>query len=175
MKDQALTLTEFNDLSKAQAQEALARCCGAARWVEEMLTRRPFGQFDELLIAADEAFALLEPDDWLEAFAHHPKIGDTASLRAEFAATATWASGEQAGIGGAGEDEIEALAQGNKAYFQKFGYIFIVNATGRSAVEMLQTLVARLANDPETELTVAAAEQMKITHVRLHKLIRQEP
>jgi 2-oxo-4-hydroxy-4-carboxy-5-ureidoimidazoline decarboxylase len=175
MNDRALTLTEFNDLSKAQAQEALARCCGAARWLEKMLTRRPFGQFDELLIAADESFVLLEPDDWLEAFAHHPKIGDTASLRAKFASTATWASGEQAGVGAASEDEVEALAQGNEAYFQKFGYIFIVNATGKSAGEMLQMLMARLENDPETELTVAAAEQMKITRIRLHKLIRREP
>src|SRR5207248_5366023 len=107
--------------------------------------------------------------------AHHPKIGDTASLRAKFASTATWASGEQASLGDAGDDEIKALALGNEAYFQKFGYIFIVNATGKTAVEMLQNLVARLENDPETELTVAAAEQMKITHIRLHKLVRQEP
>jgi 2-oxo-4-hydroxy-4-carboxy-5-ureidoimidazoline decarboxylase len=175
MNDQALTLNEFNDLPQAQARDALARCCGASRWVEEMLTRRPFDQFDDLLIAADEAFALLEPKDWLDAFAHHPKIGDTASLRAKFASTATWASGEQAGVGAASEDEVEALAQANEAYFQKFGYIFIVNATGKSAGELLQILLARLENDPETELTVAAAEQMKITHIRLHKLIRQEP
>jgi len=175
MSDQTLTLKAFNDLPKAQARDALARCCAAGRWVEQMLARSPFKQFDDLLIAADEAFALLEPKDWLDAFGHHPRIGDAASLRAKFASTATWASGEQAGAGGAREDEIEALAQGNEVYFQKFGYIFIVNATGKAAGEMLQTLVARLENDPETELTVAAAEQMKITHIRLHKLIRLEP
>ena len=175
MNNQALTMKQFNDLPKAQARDALTRCCGAGRWVEQMLSRRPFEQFEEVLIAADEAFALLEAKDWLEAFAHHPKIGDTASLRAKFASTATWASGEQVGVSAASDDEIEALAQGNEAYFQKFGYIFIVNATGKSAGEMLQILVARLENDPETELTVAAAEQMKITHLRLHKLIRQEP
>jgi 2-oxo-4-hydroxy-4-carboxy-5-ureidoimidazoline decarboxylase len=175
MNDQALKLKQFNDLPKAQAHEALARCCGAARWVEQVMTRCPFNQFEDLLIAADEAFALLEPKDWLDALAHHPKIGDTAGLRAKFASTATWASGEQAGVDAASEDEVEALAQGNEAYFQKFGYIFIVNATGKSAGEMLQILIARLENDPETELTVAAAEQMKITHLRLHKLIRQEP
>jgi 2-oxo-4-hydroxy-4-carboxy-5-ureidoimidazoline decarboxylase len=175
MSAQTLTLNEFNDLPKAQAGDALGRCSGAARWVEQVMTRRPFNQFEDLLIAADEAFALLEPDDWLEAFGHHPRIGDTVALRAKFASTATWASGEQAGVGGATEDEIEALARGNEAYFQKFGYIFIVNATGKSAGEMLQILVARLENDPETELTVAAAEQMKITHIRLHKLIRLEP
>ena len=69
MSNQTLTLKEFNDLPKARAHEALARCCGADRWVDQMLTRRPFDQFDDLLIAADEAFALLEPKDWLEAFA----------------------------------------------------------------------------------------------------------
>jgi 2-oxo-4-hydroxy-4-carboxy-5-ureidoimidazoline decarboxylase len=175
MSTQTLTLKEFNSLPKAHARDALARCCGAGRWVEQMLTRHPFDQFDDLLIAADEAFALLEPKHWLDAFAHHPKIGDTASLRAKFASTATWASGEQAGVSTANDEEIEALAQANEAYFQKFGYIFIVNATGKSAGELLQILIARLENDPETELTVAAAEQMKITHIRLHKLIRQEP
>src|SRR5437762_11307830 len=96
--NQALTLKQFNELPTSQAHEALARCCGAARWVQQMLTRRPFDQFDDLLIAADEAFALLEPKDWREAFAHHPRIGDTASLRAKFGSTATWASGEQAGV-----------------------------------------------------------------------------
>src|SRR5438552_386217 len=141
--NQALTLKQFNELPTAQAREALARCCGAARWVEQMSTRRPFDQFDDLLIAADEAFALLEHRDWLEAFAHHPKIGDTASLRAKPASTETWASGEQAGVSAASDDEIEALAQANEAYFQKFGYIFIVNATGKSAGEMLQILLAR--------------------------------
>src|SRR5437762_11521361 len=114
--NQALTLKQFNELPTSQAREGLARCCGAARWVEQMLTRRPFDQFDDLLIAADEAFAVLEANDWLDAFAHHPKIGDTASLRAKFTSTATWASSEQAGVGGAGEDEIEALALGNEGY-----------------------------------------------------------
>jgi 2-oxo-4-hydroxy-4-carboxy-5-ureidoimidazoline decarboxylase len=170
MTDHSMTLEEFNRLPEAEAREALPRCCGSRRWVEQVVARRPFGSINDLVSAADEAFSNLEPGDWLEAFSHHPKIGDLDALRAKFASTADWASGEQAGVSMARETTLAALAEGNRAYEQKFGYIFIVYATGKSADEMLELLERRLPNDPEEELRVAATEQMKITHLRLHKL-----
>jgi 2-oxo-4-hydroxy-4-carboxy-5-ureidoimidazoline decarboxylase len=165
-----LTLDEFNGMGMPAATQAMLRCCGAGRWAGKVLARRPYKTFDDLLIAADEAFAELEPPDWLEAFSHHPKIGDLESLRTKFANTAGWASSEQAGVSMARETTLAALAVGNRAYEEKFGYIFIVCATGKSADVMLGALEERLPNEPEDELQAAAAEQMKITHLRLHKL-----
>lgn len=165
-----LTVDEFNALPAPQATEAMLRCCGAAKWAGKVVARQPYKSFDDLLIAADEAFAELEPGDWLEAFSHHPKIGDLDSLRAKFATTSDWASGEQSGVSMARETTLAALAEGNRAYEEKFGYIFIVCATGKSADEMLELLERRLPNEPEDEIQAAAAEQMKITHLRLHKL-----
>ena len=110
------------------------------------------------------------PADWLEAFAAHPRIGDLDALRKKFASTANWCAGEQAGVAAADEAVLTALADGNRAYEARFGYIFIVCATGKSAAEMLAILTARLANDPEVELKVATAEQAKITRLRLEKL-----
>jgi OHCU decarboxylase len=106
----------------------------------------------------------------LAAFAAHPRIGDVDSLRTKFAHTKTWASGEQAGVDAASEDTLIRLADGNDAYFDRFGYIFIVCATGKSADQMLALLEARLPNDAVTELPIAAAEQRKITQLRLQKL-----
>lgn len=172
-EQQTLTIDEFNALPLPEATAAMLRCCGSGRWAGRVLARRPYGSFEDLLIAADESFAELDPPDWLEAFSHHPKIGDLESLRTKFATTATWASGEQAGVSMARETTLAALAEGNRAYEEKFGYIFIVCATGRSADEMLDALERRLPNEPEDELQAAAAEQMKITHLRLHKLFGQ--
>jgi 2-oxo-4-hydroxy-4-carboxy-5-ureidoimidazoline decarboxylase len=167
----SMTLDEFNALPLPEATGAILRCCGSGRWAGRVLTRRPYKSFDDLLIAADEAFAELEPGDWLEAFGHHPKIGDLESLRTKFATTSGWASGEQAGVSMARETTLAALAEGNRAYEEKFGYIFIVCATGKSTDEMLDLLERRLPNEPEEEIQAAAAEQMKITHLRLHKLL----
>jgi 2-oxo-4-hydroxy-4-carboxy-5-ureidoimidazoline decarboxylase len=135
-----------------------------------MLLRRPFGGVPALLTAAREEWFALAPDDWRDAFAHHPKIGDLGALRARFAATAALAEREQAGVAGAPDAILEALAEGNRAYEQKFGFIFIVCASGRSAGEMLDMLRARLRNDPRTELLIAAEEQAQITARRLEVL-----
>ncbi len=135
-----------------------------------MLLRRPFGSRPALLTAAREEWFALAPDDWRDAFAHHPKIGDLGALRARFAATAALAEREQAGVAGAPDAILEALAEGNRAYEQKFGFIFIVCAAGRSAGEMLDMLRARLRNDPRTELLIAAEEQAQITARRLEVL-----
>ena len=126
---------------------------------------------EELLEKAEEIWYECSEDDWKEAFAHHPKIGDVESLTKKFASTAQWASGEQSGVNTATEESITALAEGNHLYEEKFGYIFIVCATGKSAEEMLTLLRDRLKNNPEKEIKIAAAEQNKITKLRLQKLI----
>lgn len=166
-----MTLAYFNNLAHDSALAKLLRCCGAQRWAEAMAQRRPFGSETELFAAAGEIWQNLAPEDWREAFSHHPKIGDLASLRAKFASTRQWSEGEQAGVAGAGEDLLQALAEGNEAYEKTFGFIFIVCATGKSAGEMLALLQQRLPNDPELELKIAAAEQAKITKIRLEKLL----
>jgi 2-oxo-4-hydroxy-4-carboxy-5-ureidoimidazoline decarboxylase len=133
--------------------------------------RRPFADAKALLASADEVWASLGPVDWKEAYAHHPRIGDKQALRERFAATRQWAAGEQAGVSGASESVLDALAEGNRDYESRFGHIFIVCATGKSAEEMLALLRARLGNDPKTEERIAAAEQAKITRIRLEKLL----
>jgi 2-oxo-4-hydroxy-4-carboxy-5-ureidoimidazoline decarboxylase len=152
------------------AGELLQACCGSTRWVERMLALRPFGSVDILLSAARREWFALTPEDWKEAFTHHPKIGDREALRARFPVTHQLSEREQAGMGGASDQTIEALAQGNAAYERRFGYIFIVCATGKSAEEMLDLLTARLQNDPGTEVRIAAEEQAKITELRLKQL-----
>jgi 2-oxo-4-hydroxy-4-carboxy-5-ureidoimidazoline decarboxylase len=158
-------------MDEATARAALTRCCGAQRWVEGMLARRPFGDDEAVLRAADEVWATMEREDILEAFAHHPRIGaNLDELRKRFASTSTWSSSEQAGVQAASEETLSALRDGNVAYEARFGHIFIVCATGKSAAEMLALLRERMPNDPAHELRVAAAEQAKITRIRLNKL-----
>ena len=159
-----------HEIDRAEADAArllLSRACGSSRWVDRMMARRPFNTDAKLLFAArNEWFGLTEAD-WLEAFSHHPQIGDRASLAARFPATHDLSSREQAAIGAAGADTIAALAEANEAYLSRFGFIFIVCATGKSAEEMLALLRDRLSNDRATELRTAAEEQAKITALRL--------
>ena len=166
-----MTLEALNRLAAAEARAAFERCCGAARWIDAMVAARPFADAAALHAASERAFAPLVRADWLEAFSHHPKIGDVSALRAKFASTAAWAGAEQGGAATATEATLEALAEGNRAYEERFGYIFIVCATGRSAEEMLALLRARLGNEAAAELAIAAVEQRKITRLRLEKLL----
>jgi 2-oxo-4-hydroxy-4-carboxy-5-ureidoimidazoline decarboxylase len=166
-----LTLHDFNILPKEQLVTELTKCCGSSAWVKGMLEFIPADDMVELLEDAESVWYQCSEADWKEAFAHHPKIGDTASLREKFASTADLASGEQSGVGAASEQTIAALAEGNRLYEEKFGYIFIVCATGKTAEEMLEMLQARLRNSPEEELEIAADEQNKITKLRIEKLL----
>jgi 2-oxo-4-hydroxy-4-carboxy-5-ureidoimidazoline decarboxylase len=150
-----------------EARRLLQICCGSSRWVERMVARRPFGRLESLLAAAREEWFALSEDDWREAFKHHPKIGDHAALRARFATTRHLSEREQAGVDTASDEVIAALATANDAYETRFGYIFIVCATGRTAGEMLALLHDRLRNDPQTEIRIAAEEQARITELRL--------
>lgn len=166
-----MDLVTFNACPEAEARENLSRCCGSARFVDAMLAKRPFKSKAEILSEAEITWEKLDEVDWREAFLHHPKIGDLNSLKAKFASTRDWASGEQQGTAGATEETLEALAQGNEAYEQKFGFIFIVCATGKSASEMLYLLKERLPNEPRSEIKIAMREQNKITLLRLEKLL----
>jgi len=161
----------LNGLGPTDASATLTRCCGASRWVEAMARMRPFVDDEGVYAAADRVWSTMEEADQLEAFGHHPEIGASLSaLREKFASTAGWSSGEQASVGSATEATLVALRDGNVAYKQRFGFIFIVCATGKSAEEMLALLESRLPNDRATELATAAAEQAKITRLRLEKL-----
>ena len=169
------TLEELNRLPADEACTALERCCGCRAWVERMCAARPFHGRAELLAEAERIWRALEPRHWREAFAHHPRIGDVEALRKRFAATATWAADEQRGATAAPEETLARLAAGNRSYEERFGYIFIVCAAGKSAGEMLALLEARLHSHPDAEIRNAAEEQMKITGLRLEKLLEKAP
>jgi 2-oxo-4-hydroxy-4-carboxy-5-ureidoimidazoline decarboxylase len=161
----------IDSASDDEARALLLRCCGARGWAERVLARRPFGSDAALFAAAEAAWAEASRDDVLEALAHHPRIGDSLDeLRKKYASTASWAAGEQAGAQAASEETLEALRDGNRAYEARYGHIFVVCATGKTASEMLALLRARMNNDPGDELQIAAAEQAKITRLRLEKL-----
>lgn len=165
-----MTLSEFHALPEKEAFGTLFLCCGCTNWAQQLAAARPFGTLEDVKSTSDRIWAETTESDWLEAFSHHPKIGDVKSLEKKFASTAAWASGEQASVQQASSDVIQRLAQGNSEYENRFGFIFIVCATGKSAAEMLELLENRLPNDRETELRIAADEQNKITHIRLNKL-----
>lgn len=167
-----MQLAELNQLSPSKRKEELRKCCGSSAWVEKLDCFFPFENKETLFEKADKVWKQLSQKDWLEAFQHHPKIGDVASLKEKFAATANWAASEQSAVQRASQPVIEELAKGNKEYEKKFGYIFIVCATGKSADEMLALLKSRLPNNSADEIRAAAAEQAKITRLRLEKLLQ---
>ena len=166
-----MTLDELNKLPDEEFSHEMTRCCGSRRWTRELAAHRPFDTEGGLRELADRTWNGLGPEDWKEAFSHHPKIGDVESLRKKFASTVNWAAGEQSGAQDASEETLQQLAQGNEQYLEKFGYIFIVCAAGKTAGEMLLILKARLPNDDGVELKIAAQEQNKITKIRLGKLL----
>jgi 2-oxo-4-hydroxy-4-carboxy-5-ureidoimidazoline decarboxylase len=158
---------KLDDAAANDARDVLRACCGSSRWVERMLGHRPFGSQSALCSTAREEWFALDANDWREAFSNHPNIGDRESLARRFPTTHRFSEREQAGAAGASNDVLDALADGNRMYEEKFGYIFIVCATGRSAEEMLSMLRERLNNDPQQEILIAAEEQARITELRL--------
>ena len=166
-----MTLQELNALNKADLINELTKCCGSSSWVNGMTEMFPFKNEIELLRIAEEIWFQCNEDDWLEAFEHHPKIGDINSLKEKFASTAKWAAGEQAGVNQTNEETLRKLSEGNKLYEDKFGFIFIVFASGKSAEEMLELLESRINNSRDEELKNAMMEQNKITQLRLQKLL----
>ena len=164
-------LARLNSLDAAEAERELLKCCGSTEWARALAAQRPFGETQELLTAADDNWRNLSKRDWLEAFAAHPKIGGQKAAREQDAQAATWSEQEQSGARDAGVMMLDELAAANRIYEEKFGHIFIVCATGKTAVEMLALLRARLPNAPDVELSNAAEEQRRITRLRLEKLL----
>ncbi len=161
----------LNSLPAAEAENELLKFCGSRRWAERLNSCRPFEDVDDLIAKADRIWWSLKPGDWLEAFRSHPKIGEKKAAAVTSEQSKQWSDAEQAGIGAAANGTSATLAELNQKYEDKFGYIFIVCASGKSSDEMLGILRSRLENDPDEELRIAAAEQAKITELRLKKLL----
>ena len=168
----SLTLAQFNELPEADATAKLLTCCTSSAWAHSLANKRPFADIDSMLAASDQAWSQVQGDEanLIEAFDGHPQIGNVDSLKEKYRNTQDSAAHEQSGASVADDQVLEALAQGNQDYLDKFGFIFIVFATGKSAQQMLDLLMARLPNDRDTELANAAAEQNKITRLRIQKL-----
>jgi OHCU decarboxylase len=167
----AAGLELLNMVGRAEAVAALQACCASRRWAERMAALRPFPLLEAVLAAAEETWWRLEPKDWHEAFAAHPRIGERAAARP--APDRGWSAGEQAGAAGMEAARAARLAEVNQQYEERFGWVYLVCASGKSGDEMLDVLERRLGDDPEHELRVAAAEQAKITRLRLEKLLAE--
>ncbi|WP_434042044.1 MULTISPECIES: allantoicase [Sorangium] len=164
----------LNALTELEAAAELRAACGSPAWSSQMAAARPFRDEEHLLAAAAQGFARLGPEDWLEAFRAHPRIGETraqADAAETSAAARRFSSQEQAGMSAAAHETREEMALYNRLYDEKFGFIYIVCATGKSADEMLTMLRERIEHTPEEELGIAAEEQRKITEIRLKKLL----
>lgn len=164
-------LERINQAGTAEAESMFRDCCGSATWASLMEMVRPFASEDELMNVAAAIWNDLETSDRLEAFLAHPMIGGTKAAPAQQARSAAWSAGEQARMSSANELLRQELAAANRAYYEKFGFIFIVCATGKNAGEMLELCRVRLGNDRETEIAIAAREQQHITELRLRKLL----
>jgi OHCU decarboxylase len=158
-----MRLDELNALDPTGAETGLLPCCGSSRWAREMAARRPFANLEALGEEADKIWRSLGPADWLEAFAAHPRIGERSS--------AAWSAEEQRGALSAPPAIRARLDDANREYEARFGFIFIVCATGMGAAEMLGRIEDRLTHSRGEELPVAAEEQRKITRLRLNKLV----
>jgi OHCU decarboxylase len=166
------SLERLNRLPTALAEAEFLKCCGSTRWAAAMAAARPFADLNAVSHGADSQFENLTKADWLEAFHAHPKIGEKKAGGPQSSEAQRWSAQEQSRTEEATADVIEALAAGNRLYQERFGFIFIVCATGKSAGEMLAILNDRLNNSPAAELEQAADEQKKITRLRLAKLLQ---
>ena len=162
-------LERLNLAAVEVAKSMFRDCCGSTEWARRMSDSRPFLSEGELLVTAARIWNDLHPADWLEAFAAHPKIGETKP--GQQVRSAAWSAREQAGLNAADDLLKQELVAANGAYYEKFGFIFIVCATGKRAGEILEICRDRLGNDQATEIENAANEQHKITEIRLRKLL----
>lgn len=165
-----MTIADFDHLKADEKKKLLFNCCGCNAWVKGMMEIFPVNDLVDLLEYAEEKWYDCNPADWMEAFEHHPKIGDTQSIHTTISPSNNYAAKEQSGMESADSGILKDLQKANEEYLENFGYIFIVFATGKSAKEMLDILKSRMNNDPHEELNIAAGEQNKITRLRLEKL-----
>lgn len=165
------SVAQLNAMAPGDAEREFMRCCGSGQWARAMAARRPFASPKELMSSADSEFALMQRRDLMEAFGHHPRIGERTGERAAATGTEAWSKGEQAGAASADAEMQRALIEGNRAYEVRFGHVFLVCATGKSAGEMLGALRSRLKNDADSEYREASEQLRLIARVRLEKLL----
>ncbi len=159
------TLAWFNDLSRDEAEARLHACCGSRAWVAGVAARRPYADIAALMKAADGVWGQLAPSDWLEAFAAHPRIGESGGHSPDSSQK------EQSRIMGGGDETLAVLADESRRYEARFGHVFLISASGRTAADVLAALRQRMINDPVTEVQVAAEEQRKITRFRIERML----
>lgn len=164
-------LASLNSLAPDEAVKQLLQCCGSKRWAELVVSDRPYSTIEDLIAHAHQVWSSLSSTDWLEAFRSHPKIGEKKASQNVSGQSQQWSGQEQSGVSSATRETVDSLTTLNRAYEEKFGFIFIICATGKTSSEMLAALEERLQHDYETELRLAAAEQAKITGLRLKKLL----
>jgi OHCU decarboxylase len=164
-------LQKLNESPRAEAVQEFLKCCGSEAWAGRMSDERPFHDLDSLLRAADSVWQGLNASDWLEAFGHHPRIGEKKAAQEVSPEARRWSEEEQAAAGASSAEAMRELIAANREYERRFGFIFIVCATGKSTEEMLSLLQERLKNETDKELRVAAEEQRRITNLRLKKLL----
>ncbi len=168
-----MNIESLNALTSEKAQDVFMQCSTSERWCKQMAESRPFANKESLNKLADEHWKESKEADLLQAFEGHPEIGDVSTLREKYRNTEKLAGHEQSGVNTATENTLQFLAQGNKDYKEKFGFIFIVCASGKSAEEMLTLLLERLPNSRKQELQNAAEEQRKITQLRIEHLLKK--
>lgn len=164
-------LARMNRVDAQCAERELLRCCHSTQWARSMSRERPFQSVHELLQTGDRIWWDLGPEDWQEAFQGHPQIGAASSSFSHPKGTEQWSAEEQSGVRGTTQSVLNDFQEANRAYLEKFGFTFIVCATGKSYQEILPMLFGRLQRDREAELRTAAEEQCRITHLRLRKLL----
>jgi OHCU decarboxylase len=161
-------LSAWNNADEAAALKAMLACCSARRWAQSMVAFRPYSSVETLSLTADEVWSNMEEADWLEAFACHPRIGERKTPKVP-SQSAAWSQQEQSSIANAANQVLVDLGAGNLQYAQRFGFTYIVCASGKSAEEMLAILKRRLSNERATELREAAEQQRQIMQIRLGK------
>lgn len=168
-----MNLDQLSALPSTAAEAEFLKCCGSTTWAREMAGARPFISAQAVFDEAEALFAQLEDRDWIEAFRAHPRIGEKKAATDQSQQAQNWSAQEQAGVASASDSTVDELADRNRDYENRFGFIFIVCATGKTSEEMLELLKGRLPNDAATEIRIAAEEQSKITRLRLEKLLNQ--
>ncbi|MDQ3193801.1 MAG: 2-oxo-4-hydroxy-4-carboxy-5-ureidoimidazoline decarboxylase [Bacteroidota bacterium] len=166
-----MDLQRLNKLGKEEAAEIFFKCCGTRKWINEMVEARPFRTNHHIFESAEKILKALDEKECLEAFQHHPKIGDINSLKEKYTSTKQLAENEQSGVNDASMEVLEELSILNHEYEKKFGYIFIICASGKTADEMLAIIKNRINNDAAAEIKIAMKEQNKITKLRMEKLL----
>lgn len=165
-------MERFNKLPPAEATKALLDCCHSRAWAAAMLARRPYESPNDFYVMADGIWSGLSRRDWLEAFRHHPAIGASKAAAKQSSKAKKWSAGEQSAAQQAQPETLGELAEANQQYHAKFGYVFLICATGKTAPEILENLRKRMSNNGKTELLVAVEEQRKITRLRLEKMLK---